>query len=93
MASVKVFRKDANGQVISKNDKNYHISFNDNIDIIDVQSYKKYNHIYEDYEEEENEDVDTTTETNFIESYQKANIEVCPSKDPKAFSKGGCYIF
>ena len=90
MASVKVFRKDAKGQIISKSEKNYHISFNDIIDIIDVPSYKKYNHIYDDNEDEED---DNSTETNFIESYQKSNIEVCSVKDPKTFSKGGCYIF
>ena len=43
MASTEILRKDLNGHIISKNNKDYHISFKENIDIINVISYKKYN--------------------------------------------------
>ena len=93
MATIKSLRKDLNGHIISKEEKNYHISFNDNIDIINVQSYKRFNQLGDDYEDYSDETSDTPNEENFIDTYQKANFEECPVKDPKAFSKGGCCIF
>ena len=93
MASVKVSRKDANGHIISKKDKKYHISFNDIIDIIKVPSYKKFNKINEDGEEtlDEEPEIFPLNENIFIDNSQKPNIEDCPSRDPKTISKG-CYI-
>ena len=104
MASAEL-RIDSFGHIISKENKDYHISFKDNIDIIDIQSYKKYNKIREsssedDIENEENsEDNEIDGEDyngnkkSFIDDYQKTEIENFTNKDPKSFSKGGCYIF
>ena len=102
MASEELLRKDSNGHIISKTNKDYHICFKEIIDIIDVKSYKKYNKMREgssdetncgEEEEEEEEDDDNEKNKSFIEDYQKTNIENCSNKDPKSFSKGGCYIF
>ena len=97
MASIDIQRKDSKGHIISKGNKDYHICFKDIIDIVEIQSYKKYNKLIED---EENFDEDFFDESNnstkvdsFIENYQKMNVEDCSSKDPKSFSKGGCNIF
>ena len=92
MASVKIIRKDSNGHIISKSEKNYHISFKENVDIIEVPSYKRFNQIGEEYEESA-ESIENEVEGNFIDTYEKTDIEECPSKDPKAFSKNGCFIF
>ena len=81
MATIKSLRKDLNGHIISKEEKNYHISFNDNIDIINVQSYKRFNQLGDDYEDYSDETSDTPNEENFIDTYQKANFEECPVKD------------
>ena len=102
MASVEILRKDLNGHIISKNNKDYHISFKDNIDIIEVISYKKYNIIggpdnYDNDSEEEKENEEDNgeekTKGKFIDSYNKTKIEYFSNKDPHAFSKGGCHIF
>ena len=104
MASAEL-RIDSFGHIISRDNKDYHISFKENIDIIDIQSYKKYNKIREsssedDIENEENyEDNEEDGEDyngnkkSFIDDYQKTEIENFTNKDPKSFSKGGCYIF
>ena len=99
MSTVEISRKDINGQIISKdNFKNYHINFSNNIDIIKIKSYKMYNKIKdgEYYDEDEIfEDEDTTEENkeNFIDSYEKSDYYDSSSKDPIAFSRGGCTIF
>ena len=104
MASAEL-RIDSFGHIISRDNKDYHISFKENIDIIDIQSYKKYNKLREsssedDIENEENyEDNEEDGEDyngnkkSFIDDYQKTEIENFTNKDPKSFSKGGCYIF
>ena len=43
MATVGISRKDSNGHIISKDNKNYHISFNQKVKIINIESYKKWN--------------------------------------------------
>ena len=101
MASVEILRKDLNGHIISKNNKDYHISFKENIDIIEVISYKKYNVIgtdnYDNDSEEEKENEEDNkeekTKGKFIDSYTKTKIEYFSNKDPHALSKGGCQIF
>ena len=99
MATAQIIRKDVNGQIISKsNNKNYHICFKENIDIINVKSYKIYNKIREggffedDVFNDEEEDTEEKKES-FIETYKKAECDECPNNDPKAFSKGGCFTF
>ena len=42
--------------------------------------------------EEEGEDYNGKKK-NFIDDYQKAEIDNFTNKDPKSISKGGCYIF
>ena len=102
MASVEILRKDLNGHIISKDNKDYHISFKENIDIIEVISYKKYNIIggpdnydndSEEEKENEEENEEEKTKGKFIDSYSKAKIEYFSNKDPNALSKGGCRIF
>ena len=106
MASAEL-RIDSFGHIISKDNKDYHISFKENIDIIDIKSYKKYNRLressseddieYEDNSEDNEEEVVDEEgygkKKNFIDDYQKTEIEDFSNKDPKSFSKGGCYIF
>ncbi len=98
MASAEIMRKDKNGQIISKeNYKNYHIYINNNIDIINVKSYKMYNKIRgegEDYNEDffEDEDKEEKKE-NFIDTYEKTECGECSNKDPHSLSKGMCFIF
>ena len=106
MASAEL-RIDSFGHIISKDNKDYHISFNENIDIIDIKSYKKYNRIRENSSEDDNEFEENSEDNeeegedeenygkkkNFIDDYQKTEIESFSNKDPKSFSKGGCYIF
>ena len=96
MATSEILRRDNNGHIISKENKDYHICFKDNIDVIDIQSFKKYNRITEDedYFDEDcyDETCSSTNAESFIDNYQKSNVEDCPNKDPKAFSKGGCNI-
>ena len=92
MATTEILRKDSNGHIISKENKDYHICIKDNIDIIDVESYKQYNKLTED--EDCNEEIsDSTKAESFIENYQKINVEKCPNKDPNSVSRGGCNIF
>ena len=99
MSAVEISRKDINGQIISKdNFKNYHINFNNNIDIIEIKSFKMYNKIRdgEYYDEDEFFDDEDNTEENkenFIDSYEKSDCFDSSSKDPIAFSRGGCIIF
>ena len=105
MASIGILRKDSNGHIISKDNKDYHISFKENIDIVNVISYKKYNilretefpedeeDIEEKKENNENDEEDNNTKGNFIDSYKKADVEYFSNKDSQSFSKGGCYIF
>ena len=99
MSSIQIERRDFNGQIIEKNNKkNYHIFFNDQIDIINVRSYKIYNKI-RDGESFDDDDFFVDEENingkkgNFIDSYQKTEYDNCPNRDPKSFSRGGCYIF
>ena len=98
MASDFIIRKDANGQEISKkNNKNYHITFNNNIDIIIVENYKVYNIL----EEDENEDYKDYLEKKEIQVLRTGNenyrdeafdTDECTRSDCKAISKGTCFI-
>ena len=107
MASTEIIRKDLNGHIISKSNKDYHISFKENIDIINVISYKKYNIVREQEfldddsdgdreekkEEVESDDDENKAKGSFIDDYKKADVEYFSNKDPNSFSKGGCHIF
>ena len=65
MSSEKVKRKDKSGQIISKdNCKNYHITINDDVAIIDVKSYKLFNKIREGEYYDEDEFFDEEEENN-----------------------------
>ena len=55
---------------------------------------KKYDENSEDNEEEgQDEEGYEGKKKNFIDSYRKTEVEDFSNKDPKSFSKGGCYIF
>ena len=80
-------RKDANGNIIDKSNKNYHITITENfVTIIEVDSYKKYNILNEDYEDEGENQVP------FIDNYTPKKIEKFSNKDPNAVSMQKCMI-
>lgn len=91
MASKEISRRDANGNIISKNN-NYHISFKKNfVEIIYIQSFKKslileedYN-IYDNFEEDYDDKFD-------IEEYKQTQIEYSKNNDDNSISNG-CHIF
>ena len=96
-------RKDKNGQIITKdNCKNYHINFSNNIDIINVKSFKLFNKIRdgEYYDEDDFFDDDEEEEKNTEEKDDNNNIldlrNDCYDssiRDSMAFSRPGCLIF
>ena len=93
-----IIRKDANGQEISKkNYKNYHITFNNDIDIIIVENYKVYN-ILEEEENDEYKDYLEKKEINVLgrgnEYYKDGGIDndECTRSNCKAISKANCFI-
>ena len=85
MDEVKI-RKDANGNIINKSNKNYHITIDTNfVTIITVESYKRYN-LLETYDEE---DKNTTP---FINKYTPKKVEDFSNNDPRGGSRGKCII-
>ena len=99
MSSEKEKRKDKSGQIISKdNCKNYHITISDDVAIIDVKSYKLFNKIRDEeyYDEDEffdEEEEKPEEEKNPAYLDQRLEYEDCSSRDPMAFSGGGCSTF
>ena len=83
-------RKDAKGNIISKNSKDYHVSFKENFsEIIEVESYKEYNILNED----DYTSIDDDSEDKFdINRYDPLKIEKIANHDPHGFSKGKCLI-
>ena len=80
-------RKDVEGNIINKSNKNYHITINDNfVTIIEVESYKQYN-ILDDIDDE-----DENNNRPFIESYNPGNVDNIRNNDPHGFSRVKCLI-
>ena len=80
-------RKDANGNIIDKENKNYHITISENfVTIIEVQSYKQYNLLDNNDEEEED------NAPHFMETYTPKKTERISNDDPQGFSKMRCVI-
>lgn len=84
-------RKDANGIIISKNNK-YHISFKETFtEIIYIESFKKSlifkedKNIYDNFEEDYDDKFD-------INEYQQIQLEYQKNNDPNSISNG-CFIF
>ena len=103
MAEIKLERRDSNGNIISKDTKNYHIAFNKKITIIKVDSYKKWNQLNND---ENIEDLFFGNDTNgndecerpknknsFIDRYNKKEVVNHPKKNRNAGGKGKCIIY
>ena len=84
-------RKDINGNIISKLNKDYHISFkNIFTEIINVECYKEYNKIDDDTSIE---DFDDDNEGKFnINEYNPEKLEKMANKDPHGFSRTKCII-
>ena len=81
-------RKDKNGNIIDESNKNYHITFSDNfVTIIEVESYKRYNLLDNDYEDDDN-----NNSSPFIENYTPHKIEHFVNRDPRGGSMGKCII-
>ena len=92
MEPIKV-RRDINGNIISKSNKDYHISFKENFsEIIKVESYKEYNILNDEsefstnYDDEENEDKFN------INEYNPEKVEKTANHDPRGFSRAKCLI-
>ena len=95
-------RKDAQGNIISKLSKTYHVSFKEEYpEIINVESYKQYNLLtdnienlkeYEDNEEDEEEEEDKGQEKFDIDKYDPMKIGKMANHDPHGFSKTKCII-
>ena len=82
-------RKDANGNIIDKSNKNYHITITENfVTIKEVESYKKYNILNEDNEEDEEEE----NKAPIIQKYRQQKFEIQKDKNPSAVSYGRCII-
>ena len=95
MDGIKI-RKDANGNIINKSNKNYHISFYTNVaTIIEVESYKRYNILIDSYNDDEDDDDVENEEKNsvpFIDTYVERKVEDVPNKDPHGNSHIKCLI-
>ena len=100
-------RKDAKGNIISKANKLYHVSFKqDFAEVIDVESYKEYNILNDKNEylnkldnngDEENEDDDGSSDNEDkdkfdINKYNPIKLEKMASHDPNGFSRTKCII-
>ena len=92
-------RKDVQGNIISKTNKNYHISFKENFaEIINVESYKVYNLLNDNndnlyYEGSDDEFDEDENEGKFdIQKYKPLKIEKRANRDPRGFSKTKCII-
>ena len=97
-------RKDAKGNIISKLNKEFHISFKEDFaEIIDVESYKAYNILTDkdeyinniDNEEgaKKRAENDSDDEDKFnINDYEQQEIEHTPNTDQMGFSRTKCII-
>ena len=100
-------KKDENGQINNKLNKEYHVSFKENFaEIIEVESYKEYNILNDKNEylnkfdnsgEEENEDNDGSSDNEDkdkfdINKYNPIKLEKMASHDPNGFSRTKCII-
>ena len=88
-------RKDINGNLINKLNKDYHISFNiENIEIVPIESFKRFNKIDQEqtYVVEEEEDDERKNKFD-IKDYNPEIVEKTPNTDPNGFSRSKCAIF
>ena len=91
MEKIKI-RKDANGNIISKTDKNYHITICENfVTIIEVPSFKQYNILNDDYNDDDEEE-EIENKSPFVENYNIRKVENVSTKDPRGISKVKCII-
>ena len=93
-------RKDAKGNIISKGNKLYHVSFKqDFAEVIDVESYKEYNILNDKneylnkFDDGQEEDEEEENEDKFdINKYNPEKLEKMANHDPTGFSKTKCII-
>ena len=90
-------RKNSQGNIINKLNKNHHISFKENFaEIINVESFKVFdclndkNEYYDEecYEDDEEEDKDKFD----IQKYKPIKLERMANHDPLGYSKAKCII-
>ena len=104
MATVGISRKDSNGHIISKDNKNYHISFNQKVKIINIESYKKWNILtanadvedlfFGDIGDNDNDDEEEYPRKKpFIEVYKKEKKKNNTNKSPNGLKRTKCCIF
>ena len=104
MANVGIIRKDSNGHIISKDNKDYHISFNQKVKIIQIESYKKWNILTSSADVEDlffgdigNNDDDDEEEyprnKPFIEIYKNDKKKNNSHKSPNGSKRTKCCIF
>ena len=92
MEKIKI-RKDANGNIISKAEKNYHITICENfVTIIEVPSFKKYNILNDDYNDDDEDEEEVENKSPFVENYNIRKVENVSTKDPRGNSKVKCII-
>ena len=87
MTTINKIRKDCDGNIISKYNKNYHINFNKLVEIISIESYKKYNILT-------GNDEDKRKKGNFIDDYNNVEVRDFSNNEHKCgTSFGKCYLF
>ena len=91
MEGIKI-RKDTKGNIISKGNKDYHITICENfVTIIEVPSFKQYNILNDDndYDEDENK------ESPFVDTYVEKDKEILKKEKGgggQGFSRAKCII-
>ena len=104
MTRAEFIRKDSVGHIISKNNKNYHISFNQKIDIIEIKSYKMlnmltdnngFNNLFFDSKGDKYDETgdEIPKKKSFIESNKRIRIRKYSNKNPNALKNIKCNIF
>ena len=84
-------RKDANGNIIDKSNKNYHITITENfVTIKEVESYKKYNVLNDDNDNDDDDEQENRVP--FIQNYRIQKFEKPKNRDPNSISNGKCIV-
>ena len=104
MTTPVLMRRDSYGHIISKKSKEYHISFNKDIDIIDIQSYKTLNILTTDANVEDlffggaenkvdNKEDEAPKEKSSFENTKRVRIRRYANRNPNALKNIKCSIF
>ena len=104
MTNPEILRRDSEGHIISKRNKEYHISFKGDIDIIDIQSYKTLNILTTDANTEDlffggaenngdNKEDEAPKEKSSFENTKRVRIRRYANRNPNALKNIKCSIF